>query len=72
MAALSGLFEPSRVAVVGATDREGSVGRALMENLLAEFSGEVVPVNPHREAVLGEACVPDLAAAGSPRAGSST
>ncbi|MFB6296607.1 MAG: acetate--CoA ligase family protein [Halobacteriales archaeon] len=64
MAVLSGLFDPSRVAVVGATDREGSVGRALLENLLADFAGEVVPVNPDRDAVLGEPCVPDLAAAG--------
>jgi acetyltransferase len=48
----SGLFDPARVAVVGGTEREGSIGRAIMENL-AEFEGEVVPVNPKRETVLG-------------------
>ncbi|MEZ3142468.1 acetate--CoA ligase family protein [Halobaculum sp. MBLA0143] len=52
-----GLFAPERVAVVGATERDGSVGRAVTANLLADFDGEVVPVNPNRETVLGEPCV---------------
>ncbi|MBP2250963.1 acetate--CoA ligase family protein [Halarchaeum nitratireducens] len=52
---LSGLFEPDRVAVVGATERPGSVGRALFENL-ADFDGDVVPVNPSRDSVFGHAC----------------
>jgi acetyl coenzyme A synthetase (ADP forming)-like protein len=50
---LAGLFSPERVAVIGATEREGSVGRAVMTNLQASFDGEVVPVNPSTEAVLG-------------------
>jgi len=53
MGALSPLFAPERIAVVGATDREGSVGRAIMQNLLDAFVGEVVPVNPGREEVFG-------------------
>jgi len=64
MADLSGLFDPDRVAVVGATDREGSVGRAITENLASGFDGEVVPVNPGRDEVLGLPCVGSLAAAG--------
>ncbi|WP_313692153.1 acetate--CoA ligase family protein [Halorarum halobium] len=58
---LSGLFSPDRVAVVGATEREGSVGRAVTANLLAEFAGEVIPVNPGRESVLGVPCVASVA-----------
>jgi len=46
------LFAPDRVAVVGATERPGSVGRALVENL-ADFDGDVVPVNPNYETVCG-------------------
>ncbi len=64
-AALLDLFAPERVAVVGATDREGSVGRAIVENLAA-FDGEVVGVNPSRESVLGVDCVDSLADAGDP------
>ena len=65
MRGLSGLFAPDRVAVVGATPREGSVGRAIVENL-AEFDGEVIGVNPEREEVLGIECVDSLAEAGDP------
>ncbi|MFP4218775.1 MAG: acetate--CoA ligase family protein [Salinarchaeum sp.] len=49
---LTTLFAPGRVAVIGATDRTDSVGRALMENL-SSFDGEVIPVHPDRETVLG-------------------
>ncbi|MCD2199379.1 acetate--CoA ligase family protein [Halobacterium sp. KA-4] len=58
----SGLFAPDRVAVVGATDREGSIGRAIATNL-ADFDGDVVAVNPGRDAVLGYDCYPDLQSA---------
>lgn len=51
-----GLFDPERVAVVGGTEREGSIGRAIMENL-ESFDGEVLPVNPKRETVLGKVAV---------------
>jgi acetyltransferase len=53
MGELSTLFGPKRVAVVGATDREGSVGRAITANLLADFEGDVVAVNPTKDEVLG-------------------
>jgi acetyltransferase len=63
MGELAALFAPERVAVVGATDREGSVGRAITENLLADFEGTVVPVNPKRDEVLGRPCVASVAEA---------
>lgn len=56
MPSVSQLFFPDRVAVVGATDRPGSIGRAIMENLLADFSGDLVAVNPSRSTVLGVDC----------------
>jgi acetyltransferase len=59
------LFDPDRVAVVGATNREGSVGRAVLANL-AEFDGEVVAVNPSRQTVLEYPCYPDLASVPDP------
>jgi acyl-CoA synthetase (NDP forming) len=42
---LAAVFEPRRVALVGASDRPGSVGRLLWDNL-ADFPGEVLPVCP--------------------------
>lgn len=43
-AGLAAVFSPRRVALVGASDRPGSVGRLLWDNL-AGFPGEVVPVS---------------------------
>lgn len=54
-------FAPRSVAVVGATEAAGSVGRALLENL-ASFEGKVFPVNPKRITVLGRRAFPCLAA----------
>ncbi|QIB73722.1 acetate--CoA ligase family protein [Halogeometricum borinquense] len=60
MGELSELFAPRRIAVVGATEREGSVGRAIMENLVADFDGDVVPVNPKYDEVFGVPAVADV------------
>jgi acetyltransferase len=57
---LARLFDPDRVVVVGATDRNGSIGRALVENL-ATFDGTVAPVNPNRETVFDRACLDSVA-----------
>lgn len=56
---LSGLFTPERVAVVGASDREGSIGRLLMENL-DSYAGDVVPISSRAETVLGESAPDSL------------
>ncbi|MFB6112528.1 MAG: acetate--CoA ligase family protein [Halodesulfurarchaeum sp.] len=56
-----GLFAPDRIAVVGATEREGSVGRAVMENLQT-FDGEVIPLNPKRDEVFGIQAFDDITA----------
>ncbi|RLM59223.1 CoA-binding protein [Halobellus sp. Atlit-31R] len=61
MGELSELFSPERIAVVGATEREGSVGQAIMENLLESFAGDVVPVNPSHEEVFGIPALDDIA-----------
>jgi len=56
------MFVPQSVAVIGATDREASVGRTLVKNLLnGLFHGEVYAINPKREEVLGLHCYKDIA-----------
>lgn len=60
---LHALFSPASIAVIGATDRPGSVGRALMENL-TRFKGRLVAVNPKRSDVLGVQAFPSLSAVG--------
>jgi len=52
--ALEAMFSPKSVAVVGATETVGSVGRTVLENLMAQpFGGVIYPVNPKRPTVLG-------------------
>ncbi|GAB7012978.1 acetate--CoA ligase family protein [Halolamina salina] len=62
---IGGLFAPERVAVVGATERTGSIGAAILRNL-DDFAGEVVPVNPSRDTVFGEPCYPDVGSVPDP------
>jgi len=53
-ASLDAIFQPRSVAVIGATDREGSVGRATLSNLInSPFQGKVYPVNPRLPEILG-------------------
>ncbi len=54
---LDAFFVPRSVAVIGATDRPGSVGRTIVANLLAgSYRGKVYAVNPQRSEVLGLPC----------------
>ncbi len=55
------LFTPASVAVVGASNRPGAVGTALMRNLLAAgYRGVAYPVNPSWKSVSGVRCYPDV------------
>jgi acetyltransferase len=64
MGQLSTLFAPERVAVIGATDSEGAVGRAITENLLESYQGDVVAVNPYQDDVFGLECHDSVADVG--------
>ncbi|MFN3295484.1 CoA-binding protein, partial [Caldimonas sp.] len=60
---LDAMFRPASVAVIGASDREGSLGRLVMHNLQAGgFAGPVWPVHPRREFVAGQRAWPSVAA----------
>jgi acetyltransferase len=49
---LDALFQPAAIALIGASNRAGSVGAVLAKNLLESgFSGPLMPVNPHERAV---------------------
>ncbi len=51
---LQPIFAPKSVAVVGASEKPGSVGQTLLWNLISSpFGGTVFPVNPKRHSVLG-------------------
>ncbi len=49
------LFEPSSIAVIGASATPGKVGHDILKNLLTEgYGGEVYPVNPKGGEILGK------------------
>ena len=55
-------LQPRSIAVIGASDAEGTVGRTLAANVLAGgFAGPVYLVNPKRRTVAGQECFPDVA-----------
>lgn len=57
------LFAPRSLALIGASERAGSVGAVLARNLFAGgFSGPILPVNPRRPEIMGRPCYPDVAA----------
>ena len=58
---LSSFFKPRSIALVGATERAGSVGLAIWENLRG-FAGTVYPVNARHAEVCGVRAYPNIAA----------
>lgn len=58
---LKSIFAPKNVAVIGATEKEGSVGRTILWNLISNpFGGAVFPVNPKRPSLLGIKAYPSI------------
>jgi acetyltransferase len=59
--ALDAIFKPKNVAVIGATEKAGSVGRTVLWNIVqTQFGGTVFPVNPKRDSVLGIKAYPTV------------
>ncbi len=54
---LAALLAPASVALVGATEREGALGRIVWQNLAAGgLKGALTPVNPKYKTVFGQRC----------------
>ena len=64
---LEAFFAPQNIAVIGATEKAGSIGRTLVRNLISSpFGGTVFPVNPKRRSVLGIKAHPRIGAVPDP------
>jgi len=59
------LLHPSSIAVVGASRTPGKVGYAVFRNLL-NFQGELYPVNPNAEDILGKKVYPTISSIPGP------
>ena len=63
MDTMKAFFEPGSVAIIGASDSAGSVGRSVLENLLAgSQERKLYPINPRKEELLGIRAYPSIAA----------
>ena len=52
---LTALFEPKSVAVIGASDRENSVGNIIFKNILSSgYKGRLYAINPKHETIQGQ------------------
>ena len=60
---LDAAMRPASVAVVGASERVGSVGAVVLANIRAAgYSGDIYPINPKYAALSGLTCYPNAAA----------
>ncbi|MEM3702991.1 MAG: CoA-binding protein [Candidatus Bathyarchaeia archaeon] len=62
---LDAFFNPKSVAVVGATRKVNKAGHVIFKNFVENkrrgiFKGEIYPVNPHEDYILGFQCFPKL------------
>ena len=61
MSRIQTMFNPATIALIGATDKTGAVGRTILENLLRSKERKIFPVNPLKQTVLGIQTYPGVA-----------
>ncbi|NOR23430.1 MAG: GNAT family N-acetyltransferase, partial [Desulforhopalus sp.] len=64
---LDKIFKAESIAVVGASEKEGSIGHAIMQNLIkGGYEGEIVPINPRYSIIHGLKAFPSISKTNSP------
>lgn len=64
VAGIARLLDPARVAVIGASNDERKPGHQLLRNIQdGGYDGEIIPINPRQETILGLRCYPSIAQA---------
>lgn len=59
---IEAIFNPSSIAVIGASAEEKKVGYAVLKNLINGYNGKIYPVNPSRTEILNLPCFPSVSA----------
>lgn len=61
------IFNPHKIAVIGASERENSIGAKILHNLTTSgYEGNVFPVNPFRQTVQGLISYPNVSVTPKP------
>lgn len=58
---LTRLLSPKSIAIIGASDKPGRIGTQMLHNIISMFKGDIYPVNPRAEELLGHRAYPDIA-----------
>ncbi|HOY07924.1 MAG TPA: CoA-binding protein, partial [Saprospiraceae bacterium] len=54
---LDHFFRPQSIALIGATEKPGKIGQAVLHNLISGgFKGDIFPVNPKYDTLQGLKC----------------
>ena len=61
MSRIQVMFDPKTIALIGATDKEGAIGRSILSNLLRSKKRRIFPVNPHAGRILDVESYPSIA-----------
>src|SRR3989339_1287693 len=61
MSRIQVMFDPKTIALIGATDKEGAIGRTILSNLLRSKKRGIFPVNPHAGRILDIESYPSIA-----------
>jgi acetyltransferase len=56
------LFDPPRLALVGASGKAGKLGALFMRNLLDGYRGELIPIHPSDETIFDRRAYPNVSA----------
>lgn len=60
------MFRPRQVAVIGASNAPHKIGFAVLKNILdSGFKGDIFPINPREQTILGLKCYPGIKEAGA-------
>ncbi|CAN5872220.1 GNAT family N-acetyltransferase [soil metagenome] len=66
-ASLTAVFAPRSVAVIGASRTPGTIGRAILENLIRDgFPGPIYPIHPLAKELAGRPCARSVTEVGQP------
>ena len=61
MSRIEVMFNPKTIALIGAAEEEGAVGRTILENLLRSKERRIFPINPHTNKILDVESYPAIA-----------
>jgi acetyltransferase len=61
MSRIQVMFDPKTIALIGATEKTGAIGRTILENLLRSKDRRIFPINPHASKVLDVKSYPAIA-----------